>query len=188
MRPCLDLTSYLKLRNLDLLFRQIVQFKTYFLMRMQNLVSLNFMQEKREADFRYGLVRVRENAESIAFYGGEKSEIGLLVQRFRQTFENYMVRRRPNLGDHYYAERLIGSFDYSPCRVFGRVFFFLRNEEKYLALPLSLEHLAENVNLRRDPNLAAYRPGPLRLAQVLSPFCAPRYLCTRELLSAERRP
>ncbi|GAQ89719.1 ABC transporter D family member 2 [Klebsormidium nitens] len=56
----------------------------------KNLVSLNFMQEKREADFRYGLVRVRENAESIAFYGGEKSEIDLLVQRFRQTFENYM--------------------------------------------------------------------------------------------------
>ena len=30
----------------------------------QNLVSLNFNQEAREADFRYNLVRVRENAES----------------------------------------------------------------------------------------------------------------------------
>lgn len=58
---------------------------------MQNLVSLNFMREKREADFRYGLVRVRENAESIAFYGGEASEIQLLLQRFKQSFDNYTV-------------------------------------------------------------------------------------------------
>lgn len=55
----------------------------------KNLVSLNFMREKREADFRYGLVRVRENAESIAFYGGEASEIQLLLQRFKQSFDNY---------------------------------------------------------------------------------------------------
>lgn len=49
------------------------------------------MQEKKEADFRYGLVRVRENAESIAFYGGESSEMQLLVQRFKQSFDNYTV-------------------------------------------------------------------------------------------------
>jgi ABC-type uncharacterized transport system fused permease/ATPase subunit len=49
------------------------------------------MQEKREADFRYGLVRVRENAESIAFYGGETSEIQLLLQRFKQSFDNCSV-------------------------------------------------------------------------------------------------
>ncbi|GAB4836727.1 Canalicular multispecific organic anion transporter 1 [Ancistrocladus abbreviatus] len=54
----------------------------------KGLVSLNFMQEKKEADFRYGLVRVRENAESIAFYGGEENEMQLLLQRFRNAFEN----------------------------------------------------------------------------------------------------
>ncbi|KAK7243682.1 hypothetical protein RIF29_38492 [Crotalaria pallida] len=54
----------------------------------RGLVSLNFLQEKKEADFRYGLVRVRENAESIAFYGGEESEMQLLLQRFRDAFEN----------------------------------------------------------------------------------------------------
>ena len=36
--------------------------------------GLHFHQYKREADFRYGLVRVRDNAESIAFYRGEKRE------------------------------------------------------------------------------------------------------------------
>ncbi|XP_061350189.1 ABC transporter D family member 2, chloroplastic isoform X2 [Gastrolobium bilobum] len=54
----------------------------------RGLVTLNFLQEKKEADFRYGLVRVRENAESIAFYGGEDSEMQLLLQRFRSAFEN----------------------------------------------------------------------------------------------------
>lgn len=53
---------------------------------------MNFLQEKKEADFRYGLVRVRENAESIAFYGGEENEIQLLLQRFRSAFENLSVR------------------------------------------------------------------------------------------------
>ncbi|KAL1815049.1 hypothetical protein ACET3Z_017623 [Daucus carota] len=54
----------------------------------RGLVTLNFLQEKKEADFRYGLVRVRENAESIAFYGGEENELQLLLQRFRSAFEN----------------------------------------------------------------------------------------------------
>ncbi|KAJ9562975.1 hypothetical protein OSB04_008135 [Centaurea solstitialis] len=58
----------------------------------KGLINLNFMQEKMEADFRYGLVRVRENAESIAFYGGEENEIKLLLQRFRSAFENLTMR------------------------------------------------------------------------------------------------
>lgn len=57
----------------------------------QDLVTLNFLQEKKEADFRYGLVRVRENAESIAFYGGEENEVRLLLERFRRAFENLSV-------------------------------------------------------------------------------------------------
>lgn len=55
---------------------------------MQGLVTLNFMQEKKEAGFRYGFVRIRENAESIAFYGGEGNELQLLLDRFRTAFEN----------------------------------------------------------------------------------------------------
>ena len=43
-------------------------------------MGLNFAQEAREADLRYGLVRVRENAESIAFYGGEAAEQRALTQ------------------------------------------------------------------------------------------------------------
>lgn len=55
----------------------------------KDLVGLNFLQEKKEADFRFGLVRIRENAESIAFYGGERNEIQLLLDRFKRSFENF---------------------------------------------------------------------------------------------------
>lgn len=54
----------------------------------KGLVNLNFLQEKKEADFRYGLVRIRENAESIGFYGGEENEMQLILQRFRSAVEN----------------------------------------------------------------------------------------------------
>ena len=49
------------------------------------------MQEKKEADFRYGLARIRENSESIAFYGGEENELQLLLRRFSRAFDNLSV-------------------------------------------------------------------------------------------------
>lgn len=38
------------------------------------LVSVNYQQQRVEADFRFGLIRVRENAEQIALYDGSKTE------------------------------------------------------------------------------------------------------------------
>jgi putative ATP-binding cassette transporter len=38
------------------------------------LVSINYQQQRVEADFRFGLIRVRENAEQIAFYDGMDTE------------------------------------------------------------------------------------------------------------------
>lgn len=55
----------------------------------RKLIGLNFAQEAQEANFRYGLVRVRENAESIAFYGGEGSERRLLSGRLTDVISNY---------------------------------------------------------------------------------------------------
>jgi putative ATP-binding cassette transporter len=55
----------------------------------KRLVQLNFDQLKKEADFRFGLVRVRENAEAIAFYQGEARESNQLKSRFSEVFENY---------------------------------------------------------------------------------------------------
>ena len=49
------------------------------------LIGLNFLQLRREADFRFSLVRVRENAESIAFYRGERQESAQVKRRFPWT-------------------------------------------------------------------------------------------------------
>lgn len=52
------------------------------------LVPLNFKQEAAEADLRYALVRLRENAESVAFYGGEEREEQTLKQRLAAAVAN----------------------------------------------------------------------------------------------------
>ncbi|MEW5856144.1 MAG: ABC transporter ATP-binding protein/permease [Cyanobacteriota bacterium] len=52
------------------------------------LVRLNFEQLKKEANLRFGLVRIRENAEAIAFYQGEERESNQVKQRFLDVFEN----------------------------------------------------------------------------------------------------
>jgi putative ATP-binding cassette transporter len=57
----------------------------------RRLIALNFNQLKKEADFRYGLVHVRDNAESIAFYQGEEQEIGQLRRRFVEVLSNFNV-------------------------------------------------------------------------------------------------
>lgn len=53
------------------------------------LVRLNFDQQRLEADFRFGLIRYRENGESIAFYGGEKAENKNVEGRFSSVVKNY---------------------------------------------------------------------------------------------------
>ena len=61
------------------------------------LISLNFQQQRFEADFRFSLVRLRENTESVAFYGGEARELDIFAGRFANVFANFwaiMVRTR----------------------------------------------------------------------------------------------
>lgn len=55
----------------------------------KKLVKINFAQIKKEADFRFGLVRIRENSESIAFYQGEEQETQSLKRKFAEAFRNY---------------------------------------------------------------------------------------------------
>lgn len=51
-------------------------------------MRLNFEGLKREADFRFSLVRIRENAESIAFYSGEAVEEKETNRRLQRRIDN----------------------------------------------------------------------------------------------------
>ena len=55
----------------------------------RKLITLNFDQQKYEADFRFSMMRVRENSESIAFYCGEPAEMESFLQRFSAVIKNF---------------------------------------------------------------------------------------------------
>ena len=55
----------------------------------RRLVALNYQQLKLEADFRYGLVHIRDNAESIAFYRGEGQEFAEADRRLGGAIRNF---------------------------------------------------------------------------------------------------
>ncbi|MBV8378863.1 MAG: ABC transporter ATP-binding protein/permease [Verrucomicrobia bacterium] len=63
------------------------------------LVPLNYARQRFEADFRFSLVRFRENAESVALYGGEPVELKLFRERFGSVFENFcqIMKRQKRL-------------------------------------------------------------------------------------------
>lgn len=73
------------------------------------LVGLRFRQERVEADFRYSLVRLRENVEGVALYGGEREERGYLNTRFGNIVDNWwaIIRRNRLLN------LLVISYDYA---------------------------------------------------------------------------
>jgi putative ATP-binding cassette transporter len=64
------------------------------------LIPLNFLKQRFEGDFRFSLVRVRENAESVASYGGEQVELGVFRERFQSVADNFrrIMKRQMRLG------------------------------------------------------------------------------------------
>jgi len=77
-----------------LIYAVIGSFITYWIGRP--LVNINFMQERYNANFRFGMTRLRENAESIAFYGGEAAEKRRLDGTFRDIWENWYLYMKQN--------------------------------------------------------------------------------------------
>src|SRR5215470_2279021 len=63
------------------------------------LIQLNFDQQRYEADFRFSMVRLRENAENVAFYGGEAREFDTFKARFARIVANWwgIIKRRKKL-------------------------------------------------------------------------------------------
>jgi vitamin B12/bleomycin/antimicrobial peptide transport system ATP-binding/permease protein len=72
------------------------------------LVGLNFQQQQVEADFRFSLIRLRENAEGVALYSGEALESRGLTARFVDITNNWwnimFQQRRLNWYTSGYAQ------------------------------------------------------------------------------------
>ena len=63
------------------------------------LIQLSFDQQRYEADFRFSMVRLRENAENVAFYDGEARELDTFQIRFKRIIGNWwgIIKRRKKL-------------------------------------------------------------------------------------------
>lgn len=72
------------------------------------LVMLGFNQEHYEANFRFGLIRIRENSDAIALYHGEPHEAKQLGDRFASIRRNWWsimrVTRRLNIASNFYGQ------------------------------------------------------------------------------------
>lgn len=55
----------------------------------KKLVELNYVQQRYEADFRFSMIRMREAAESVAFYNGEEREGLVFKERFAKLLKNF---------------------------------------------------------------------------------------------------
>lgn len=71
----------------SLLYSVIGTYITHIVGR--KLVKINFIQQKYEADFRFSMIRLRESAESVAFYRGEAQEGSVFKLRFKMLLDNF---------------------------------------------------------------------------------------------------
>lgn len=90
------------------------------------LALLNFNQQHYEADFRFSLVRLRENAENVAFYGGEGREFDTFAHRFSYCVSNWwaLIKRRKQLNwfqNFYQQLAIVFPFMVAAPRYFHKV-------------------------------------------------------------------
>ena len=71
------------------------------------LIPLNFQQQRFEADFRFNLVRTRENAEQIAALGGEAAERERHLNRFGLVVANWLAHHAAAEAAHVLHRRAI---------------------------------------------------------------------------------
>ena len=97
------------------------------------LISLNFIRQRLEADFRFALVRLRENAEGVALYKGEADESRILGGRFGSIVANWRRIMSRN--------RLVNAFTYAVGQV-GGIFPFFAAAPLYFAKQISFGTLS----------------------------------------------
>jgi len=71
----------------SLIYSVLGTFVTHYVGK--RLVAINFVQQRYEADFRFSMIRMRESAESVAFYSGEDQEKQVFTERFKRLMDNF---------------------------------------------------------------------------------------------------
>jgi len=98
------------------------------------LVLQNFNQQRYEADFRFGLVRIREYAEAVALYRGEAQEQSQLESRFERIRRNWWeimrTTKRLNVASNFYSQ-------------FAIIFPFLVGAPRYFSGAITLGGLMQ---------------------------------------------
>jgi putative ATP-binding cassette transporter len=118
------------------------------------LIGINFMQRRREADFRHALVNLRDNAEAIALYGGERIEEGRLLQRLYAAVKNYnlLILWQRNLAfftyTYDYLLVLVPVFFLAPSFFAGKIAFgqITQAGVAFLALRTALSIIIDQFN------------------------------------------
>ncbi len=118
------------------------------------LIGINFMQRRREADFRHSLVRLRDNAEAIALYGGEDREGSELRRRLYAAIANskLMVLWQRNVAFLTYAYdgllALVPVLVLAPSFFAGTVEFgqIIQASAAFLTLRTSLSLIVDQFN------------------------------------------
>jgi len=135
----------------------------------RRLIGLNYRQYQKEADFRYGLVRVRDNAESIAFYRGEKRERQDLVARLGTAVANMLdiIGWNRNLtffiNGYFYAAVLLPVVVVAPMFMRGEVEFGVVTQS---AAAFTQVLAAVSLIVTQFERLSAYLAGVQRLGML----------------------
>ena len=118
------------------------------------LVSLNFVRQRLEADFRFALVRLRENAEGVALYGGERDEAQVLDGRFSAIVANFRRLMSRN--------RYLNAFTYSFDEI-ASIFPWFAATPLYFAKKITFGNLSpRGGGVRRGPAIGVLDREQLR--------------------------
>lgn len=159
----------------------------------RRLVGLNYYQEKFQADFRFGLVHVRDNVEPIFIYGGERPETDQLHRRFAKVVSNFkqLILWKRNLG--FFTEsygdfaRLVPYWFLAASFVAGRLEF---GQVAQAAAAFASLHEALSIIVSSFPMLANYANVVVRLSEFLEEAQAARTFETggRQVIEISEAP
>ncbi|MCW1925550.1 ABC transporter ATP-binding protein/permease [Luteolibacter arcticus] len=135
----------------------------------RRLIGLNYLQYEREANLRYGLVRVRDNAESIAFYRGERKELRDLRRRLGGVVGNMVVLIKWNRNLAFFTTGYNSLALILPLAIVAPL--FLRGEVEFGTIPQAMGAFgaflaAVSLFITQFERLSAFAAGVTRLGSL----------------------